>query len=175
MESEIQAVEKGLIALLVCSVCSLPAFVYAYLIKVKKRLHLVMGCDPDRIANHFGLAIWVAGLFAAIGCVIFATGVLAFAFSGHGWLAYGSLLGGLLILLLCIVLVRGARRFKDSARRSEEPSQPEARLVAEEKDWVLEGGSYVPKTTWAGLQIMGGIFLFWLIIFGSIVYFGLRE
>ena len=167
--------EKGLIALLVCSVCSLPAFVYAYLIKVKKRLHLVMGCDPERVANHSGLVNWVAGLFAAIGCVILAIGVLVFAFSGRGGEVYISLLGCLLILLLGIVLVRGARRFKDSARRSEEPSQPEARLVAEEKDWVLEGGSHVPKTTWAGLQIVGGIFLFWLIIFGSIVYFGLRE
>jgi hypothetical protein len=39
----------------------------------------------------------------------------------------------------------------------------------------LEGGKYVPKTTWAGLQVVGGIFLFWLIIFGSIVYFGLKE
>jgi len=175
LASEIQAVEKGLIALLVCSLCSLPAFVYAYLIKVKKRLHLVMGYDPDRVANPSGLVSWVAGLFAAIGCVILSTGVMSFAFAGRGWLAYVSLLGCLLILLLCIVLVRGARRFKGSARRPEGPSQPEARLVAEEKDWVLEGGSYVPKTTWAGLQIVGGIFLFWLIIFGSIVYFGLRK
>ena len=167
--------EKGLIALLVCSVCSLPAFFYAYLIKVKKQPHLVMGCDPDRVANHSGLVTWGAGLFAAIGCVIVATGVLSFAFAGRGWEVYISLLGCLLILLLGIVLVGSARHFKDSAPRSEGSAQPEARLVAEEQDWVLEGGNYVPKTTWAGLQIVGGIFLFWLIIFGSIVYFGLRK
>ena len=169
--------EKGLIALLVCSVCSLPAFVYAYLIKVKKRLHLVMGYDPDpdRVANPSGLVSWVAGLFAAIGCVILATGVMSFAFAGRGWLSYVSLLGGLLILLLCIVLGVGAGRFKGSARRPERLSQPEGKLVAEEKDWVLEGGKFVPKTTWAGLQVVGGIFLFWLIIFSAIIYFGLKE
>ena len=160
--------EKGLIALLVCIVCSLPAFVYAYLIKVKKRLHLVMGYDPDRVANPSGLVSWVAGLFAAIGCVILSTGVLSHVFAGRGWLSYVSLLGCLLILLLCIVLGVGVRRFK-------RPSQPEGKLVAEEKDWVLEGGKFVPKTTWAGLQVVGGIFLFWLIIFSAIIYFGLKE
>lgn len=52
--------DPGVFIFLVMLLSALPLYVLAYLIGVKKRVGLVAGYDPSRVADPDGLANWTA-------------------------------------------------------------------------------------------------------------------
>lgn len=51
--------DSGLLIFLFMLLSALPLYVIAYLIGVKKRIGLISGLNPDRVADKDGLARWV--------------------------------------------------------------------------------------------------------------------
>ena len=93
---------------LVMLLSALPLYVIAYLIGVKKRIGLVSGLNPDRVADKDGLAQWV-------GLMIFWVGVVA-CLMGLGIYLTGKILlvtlvGVALISALSIALVVGIQKY----------------------------------------------------------------
>ena len=98
----------GLLIFLVMLLSALPLYVIAYLIGVKKRIGLISGLNPDRVADKDGLAQWV-------GLMIFLVGVVA-CLMGLGIYLMGKILivtlvGVALISALSIALVVGIQKY----------------------------------------------------------------
>ena len=67
--------DPGVFIFLVMLLSALPLYVLAYLIGVKKRVGLVAGYDPSRVADPDGLANWVGLILFLIGIAIVLMGL----------------------------------------------------------------------------------------------------
>ena len=100
--------DSGLLILLVMLISALPLYVIAYLIGVKKRVGLISGLNPDRVADKDGLARWVGLMTFLIGVVTVLMGLGIYLM---GKILTITLVGVALISALSIALVVGIQRY----------------------------------------------------------------
>lgn len=100
---------SGLMIFLVMLFSSLPLFVIAYLIGVKKRIGLVSGLNPDRVADKDGLARWVGLMLFLMGGVAVLMGLGIYLFIEETLTI--TLVGVALISALSIALVVGIQKY----------------------------------------------------------------
>ena len=74
--------DSGIFIFLVMLLAAVPLYVIAYLIGVKKRVGLISGLNPDRVANKDGLARWVGLMLFLMGVVTVLMGLGIYLFIG---------------------------------------------------------------------------------------------
>ncbi len=100
---------SGLIIFLVMLFCALPLYVIAYLIGVKKRIGLISGLNPARVADQDGLARWAGLMLFLMGTVTMLMGLAIYLFMGK---IMTITLGGVaLISALSIALIVGIQKY----------------------------------------------------------------
>ena len=99
----------GLMIFLVMLLCSLPLYVIAYLIGIKKRVGLISGLNPDRVADKDALARWVGLMTFLMGVVTILMGLGIYLFMGKTLTI--ALVGVALISALSIALVVGIQKY----------------------------------------------------------------
>ena len=99
----------GLFIFLVMLLSALPLYVIAYLIGVKKRVGLISGLNPDRVADKDGLARWVGLMLFLMGVVTVLMGLGIYLFIGETLTI--TLVGVALISALSIALVVGIQKY----------------------------------------------------------------
>lgn len=99
----------GLIIFLIMLLSALPLYVIAYLIGVKKRIGLISGLNPDRVADKDGLARWVGLMLFLMGLVAVLMGLGVYLFMGKTLTI--ALVGVALISALSIALVVGIQKY----------------------------------------------------------------
>ncbi len=100
---------SGVFIFLVMLLSALPLYVIAYLIGVKKRVGLISGLNPDRVADKDGLARWVGLMLFLMGGVTFLMGLGIYLFVGKTLTI--ALVGVALLSALSIALVVGIQRY----------------------------------------------------------------
>ena len=100
--------DSGLFIFLVMLLCALPLYVIAYLIGVKKRVGLISGLNPDRVADKDGLARWTGLMLFLMGVVTVLMGLGIYLM---GKILTITLVGVALISALSIALVVGIQRY----------------------------------------------------------------
>ena len=100
---------SGVFIFLVMLLSALPLYVIAYLIGVKKRVGLISGLNPDRVADKDGLARWVGLMLFLMGGVTFLMGLGIYLFIGKTLTI--ALVGVALLSALSIALVVGIQRY----------------------------------------------------------------
>ena len=101
--------DSGIFIFLVMLLSALPLYVIAYLIGVKKRVGLISGLNPDRVADKDGLARWVGLMLFLMGVVTVLMGLGVYLFMGK--VLTITLVGVGLISALSIALVVGIKRY----------------------------------------------------------------
>ena len=100
---------SGVFIFLVMLLSALPLYVIAYLIGVKKRVGLISGLNPDRVADKDGLARWVGLMLFLMGVVAVLMGLGIYLFIGKTLTI--ALVGVALLSALSIALVVGIQRY----------------------------------------------------------------
>ena len=100
---------SGVFIFLVMLLSALPLYVIAYLIGVKKRVGLISGLNPDRVADKDGLARWVGLMLFLMGVVAVLMGLGIYLFVGKTLTI--ALVGVALLSALSIALVVGIQRY----------------------------------------------------------------
>lgn len=96
---------------IVATIVGVILLVLGYLIRIRKQMNLLAGYDSEKVTDPEGLANWVGGWCLLLGVVTL----------GVGWGVYADpeyTLGlveesSTIILVACLVMVVGARRFRD--------------------------------------------------------------
>ena len=101
--------DSGIFIFLVMLVSAVPLYVIAYLIGVKKRVGLISGLNPDRVADKDGLARWVGLMLFLMGVVTVLMGLGIYLFIGETLTI--TLVGVALISALSIALVVGIQKY----------------------------------------------------------------
>ena len=101
--------DLGLIILLVMLLAALPLYVIAYLIGVKKRVGLISGLNPDRVADKDALARWVGLMTFLMGVVTVLMGLGIYLFTDKTLTIV--LVGVALVSALSIALIVGIQRY----------------------------------------------------------------
>ena len=101
--------DPGVFIFLVMLLSALPLYVLAYLIGVKKRVGLVAGYDPSRVADPDGLANWVGLILFLIGIAIVLMGLGVCLFIEKTLTLI--LIGVALITTLVIALIVGTQKY----------------------------------------------------------------
>ena len=101
--------DSGIFIFLVMLLAAVPLYVIAYLIGVKKRVGLISGLNPDRVANKDGLARWVGLMLFLMGVVTVLMGLGIYLFIGETLTI--TLVGVALISALSIALVVGIQKY----------------------------------------------------------------
>ena len=101
--------DSGIFIFLVMLLSAVPLYVIAYLIGVKKRVGLISGLNPDRVANKDGLARWVGLMLFLMGVVTVLMGLGIYLFIGETLTI--TLVGVALISALSIALVVGIQKY----------------------------------------------------------------
>ena len=101
--------DTGLFIFLVMLISALPLYVIAYLIGVKKRIGLISGLDPNRVADKDGLAQWVGLMLFLMGMVTILMGLGVYLFMGK--ILTIVLVGVALISILSIALIVGIQKY----------------------------------------------------------------
>lgn len=100
---------SGLFIFLVMLISAVPLYVIAYLIGVKKRVGLISGLNPDRVADKDGLARWVGLMLFLMGVVTILMGLGVYLFMGK--ILTIVLVGVALITALSIALIVGIQKY----------------------------------------------------------------
>ena len=88
---------------------SLPCFLLAYFIGVKKQVHLISGYDPEKVEDPEGLASWIGKICAWIGVLLTLIAVCIALFPTHGrYIAFGFTF---LIMIVTLIALIGARHY----------------------------------------------------------------
>ena len=101
--------DSGIFIFLVMLFSAVPLYVIAYLIGVKKRVGLISGLNPDRVADKDGLARWVGLMLFLMGVVTVLMGLGIYLFIGETLTI--TLVGVALISALSIALVVGIQKY----------------------------------------------------------------
>ena len=101
--------DSGIFIFLVMLFSAVPLYVIAYLIGVKKRVGLISGLNPDRVADKDGLARWVGLMLFLMGVVTVLMGLGIYLFMGK--VLTITLVGVALISALSIALVVGIQKY----------------------------------------------------------------
>ena len=101
--------DPGVFIFLVMLLSALPLYVLTYLIGVKKRVGLVAGYDPSRVADPDGLANWVGLILFLIGIAIVLMGLGVCLFIEKTLTLI--LIGVALITTLVIALIVGIQKY----------------------------------------------------------------
>ena len=101
--------DPGVFIFLGMLLSALPLYVLAYLIGVKKRVGLVAGYDPSRVADPDGLANWVGLILFLIGIAIVLMGLGVCLFIEKTLTLI--LIGVALITTLVIALIVGIQKY----------------------------------------------------------------
>ena len=101
--------DSGIFIFLVMLLSAVPLYVIAYLIGVKKRVGLISGLNPDRVADKDGLARWVGLMLFLMGVVTVLMGLGIYLFIGETLTI--TLVGVALISALSIALVVGIQKY----------------------------------------------------------------
>lgn len=86
-----------------------PCFVLGYLIGVKKRVELISGYDPKKVADPNGLAVWTGKLCNRIGVLI-----VGLTIGISGWPEHGrgiSISLSFVIMVVCLIYFLGSRQY----------------------------------------------------------------
>ena len=100
---------SGLFIFLVMLMSAVPLYVLAYLIGVKKRVGLISGLNPDRVADKDGLARWVGLMLFLMGVVTILMGLGVYLFMGK--ILTIVLIGVALVSALSIALIVGIQKY----------------------------------------------------------------
>ena len=100
--------DTGLFIFLVMLLAAVPLYVIAYLIGVKKRIGLISGLDPDRVADKDALARWVGLMTFLMGVVTFLMGLGVYLFTDKTLTIV--LVGVALVSVLSIALIVGIQK-----------------------------------------------------------------
>ncbi len=100
--------DSDLFIFLVMLLSALPLYAIAYLIGVKKRIGLISGLDPNRVADKDALAHWVGLMLFLMGVVTVLMGLGIYLFMGKTLII--TLVGVALIAALSIALVVGIQK-----------------------------------------------------------------
>ena len=101
--------DKNLLVLCIMIGSALPLYVFAFLIRVKKRVNLISGYNPAVVGDPDGLASWVGGFCFLIANVVVLMGVGDYLLPDR---ILEVALGGVLVISgLTIAMIMGLQRF----------------------------------------------------------------